>query len=88
VDLEIEQRWKQQYLYAEQLVPAVVRHALDQARYAIRISGGSMRFSVAILFFVSSLTLPVRGLVLAAEGIFSLKISPLQDTVSTGYDIK
>jgi hypothetical protein len=47
-----------------------------------------MRFSVAILFVVSTLPLPLRGLVHTAGEIFSLKITPLQDTVSTGHDIE
>lgn len=47
-----------------------------------------MRFSVAMLFVVSSLTLPLRGQGQAAGGIFSLTISTIQDAIISGSDIK
>jgi hypothetical protein len=47
-----------------------------------------MRFCVVILLVVSTLTLPVRGLVKAAGEIFSLLIRPLQETVNAGSDVE
>ena len=47
-----------------------------------------MSFSTAILFVTCSVTLLLPGQAQAAGGVFSLTISAVQDTVSSGSEIK
>jgi hypothetical protein len=53
---------------------------------AIGKSRGSMRFCAVILLVGGTLALPVRGLVKAAEEIFSLTISTPREAVKSGSD--